>query len=216
MPSINLYIYIAVLIVNILLGAIRFKHLSIAMRILFLLVFSTLMNTIISEAVSYDDYYLVIHTFLPLHFMLNCAIYLKLIRSIITKKAIFFVGILFTIFCIINPIYIQKTNQFPKNALLIECFLLTAMSCIYFYQMLDEIKREKIIHQSTFWFNSAMMQFYSAGFIVYSLHSYLERTNKTLLINLYSFIWFTDVIMHLLFVIAISIDRKKEYVKIRY
>ena len=181
--------YLGLLVVVFLLGLVSWS----AMKPAFKFVVAILCLTILSEAtgrlliyrfgISNDPVY---HIYLPILYCLHGLTYLLLMPEKQSRLLVSLSIIVFIIACIVNSLFFQRPEVFPSNALLVCCVLLITCALFLFRKMLNEPVEENIFIQPVFWYNLAVLFFYSSTFLLWSFLNYFIRhkLDTGILINL--------------------------------
>ncbi len=116
--------------------------------------------------------------------------------------------ILFFAFTIVNSLFFQPITLFPSNALLVCGVFLVGLGLILFRQMLGYTIEDNIFTQSVFWYNIAVIFFYSSTFLLWSSLNYFIRhkLNTQLLIDM---IYVANLIYYILIGISFYMETIK-------
>ena len=114
------------------------------------------------------------------------------------------------IFSIINGCFFQHfTKAFPSYVVVSEEILCAIFGVLLFKQMLQYPVQINITKQSVFWFNTSILFFSTAMFLIFSLMNYYA-TYKSKDIFMIKYFWYSvDIIFNVLLFIAILNDDKR-------
>ena len=204
-------IYFIILTLVILTGIVRFRRLTIPVKILLLYVFVTLLGELFSNffAIRYKNNMPVSHISAMTEFILNALIYYFLFRSRVLKGTILICIPAFITFFVINSIFFQSYKYvFPSNSLMISGMFYAVCSLLLFKQMLSYPTQVNITRQSIFWYNIGMLFYSSTIFLNWGLLNYFinHKLNPILLYKCSSII---NLIFYVLLGISLLIDEKE-------
>jgi hypothetical protein len=205
-------ILIALPLVIALIGMVRFKKLTMPIK---LLVFWQLTDFLIDSCNRlciqiYKNNALLTHVQTIVEYVSYAVIYYYLIKSKPIKISILgSIAVLF-VFFIINGCFLQPfTKTFPTNVIMPAEIMYVIFAILLFKQMLQYPVQVNIMKQSVFWFNTAMLFFSTTMFLNLGLMNYYGLHTKSMAVILY--FWYSiDVIFSVLLILAILNDNKEE------
>jgi hypothetical protein len=212
MQPYRFWIYIIFVSVSLVGGAVRYKKLSPPFRILVYVLALTLISEFSAHyaAIWFHNNIIVYHIFTPIQFSLFCLLYNQLLESKSNKQYTIWAMVVFIVFSLINSFLIQTTKTFPTYSLLLESILIVSFAYLVFYELLKNPRFEYLLRSSVFWFNSAVIIFFTTSFIFWGLFNYLIKYNRPLLITLSLFLWLLNLLIYTLFIFSIFLDKKEE------
>lgn len=92
------------------------------------------------------------------------------------KKPLIRFQILFTVFAILNTVYLQDFFSFNSNVTTSSSLIFIALSIIYFSKLLKEVKYSKLEKNPMFWIVSGVIMYYSGTLILFLLGTVFEAT----------------------------------------
>ena len=208
--TLEFFIYLIILIVISLNGISRFNNLTVPFKVLTILLLITLFSEIISRILvvkirnSNPPY----HIYVILQFAATAFIYSRLITGWRLHKLILLSVIPFTIFSVVNTLFVQKFFSFPSNMIMLSYIVFITFALTLFIQMLDSPKETAIFKQSVFWFNSAILIYSVTVPVCFGVLSYLIKHNLDNRLLSDILLYFT-LVYYLTLGYAIHIDKKQ-------
>ncbi len=111
------------------------------------------------------------HFYFPIAFLILTLFYYRLLNKFIKPIYFFVVSIIYLLYCIINPVFIQSLNEYSSLVGAIGALLVFLFSVIYFIKIMLEAKIEKLSHEPLIWINTAVLIYYSFNFFYFSLYN---------------------------------------------
>ncbi len=153
----------------------------------------------------------IVSIYLWIQFMLLSGIYYRSFTLPSYKKVISVIGILFTIFAVVNMFFIQGVDGFNTNSFTISSIIFIIYSVIYFYRLIRELPEPYIERMHMFWVNTAV-------FIYFGINLFLFMTVDRLIIkadNQFLLSWglhnSSNALKNIIFTVAVyvaSLDKK--------
>jgi len=116
-----------------------------------------------------------LHLLTVLEFISISAFYYYSINNRFQRKSISIIGILFTMFSIVNSFYIQNIEDYNTYARGLEAFLVICFSLILFRQMFLELEYVRLEHSSKFWINSAFLIYFACTQFLFLFYSEVKE-----------------------------------------
>lgn len=157
------YSYNIILLLAVIIGVVRYKMLSTAFKILTGSMVVTLILAVLSNVfiAIYKTNAPILHLEAITEFVFYALVYYYLLSNSKIKKVIIASIVVFTVFSIINALFLQPYHKiFPTYINLPTLGLLVVFSLLLFKQMLLYPLITPILKQGVFWFNTAII-FYS-------------------------------------------------------
>jgi hypothetical protein len=205
------YIYDILLILIILIGVFHYKVLTIPFKILTIGMIATFIIAILSKIsiIRYKTNAPILHLEAIIEFVFYALTYYYLFTTKIIKKIIIICIISFTIFSVINGIFLQPfRSEFPTNVNLPTLALLVVFSLLLFKQMLLYPLKIPILKQGIFWFNTAIFFYATTLFLNIGL-SNLYTSNPALNTMVFYLWYFVLYIFNVLIGISLLRDSKE-------
>lgn len=205
-------IVLALNIIVCLAGIVKFRKLTMPFKILAiwliidLLLFYPLNKLSISV---YHNNILWYHIQSVFEYCAYAIIYYHLFINRRIKQIVLYSIPILVILSIINGCFFQHfTKAFPSYIVVSEEILCAIFGILLFKQMLQYPVQVNIIKQSVFWFNTSILFFSTAMFLIFTLMNYYStyKRNDFLIIG---YFWYSvDIIFNILLFIAILNDNQ--------
>lgn len=209
MPTRFVY-YLILLLAVFSIGIIKYRRVSIAFKILTLLIGTTFLSESISRilAAKIHSSIPVYHFFSPIEFIGFSAIYYQLINNNEIKKAIHILIWLFVFGAVIDTLFFETLFIFPSKYLMISEAIYLVYALLGFRQMLLNPIQVPLYRQSFFWLNTALLIYTSTIFLSDGLHDYFVHHHfGTRTLN--TFIYFTNIVFYTFLGVAIITDKRQ-------
>ena len=186
--TLRFVLYLLLLVVVFVIGALQYKKRSAPFQALTLLVGVTVVSESLGRCLTYrnGNSMPVYHIYIILLYLFYAWIYRELSTSPAIKKAILISAPVFVVLSIVNSLYYQSVKQFPSNMLLIACVLIIVLSLLIYRQMLSFPIEESLFRQPVFWLNTGTLFFFTTTFLFWSFFNYFirQKLNLTLLTDM--------------------------------
>jgi len=185
------------------LGIINFKSLDKKLRYLFVFVCFALFTEVtllIITNLGVRDTRPGLHVYVPIEFLLFALMYLKSFGDYYNQKKIKILIVIFLIFSIINPLFLQELYEY-SNTRIYSSLILIFFSILYFNRIVSEAKIERLQSEPMIWINTAVLLYFSGNFFFNLLFSIIlehSRELSKLTINVFS-------VLNILFYVLIAI-----------
>lgn len=195
-----------------LAGCWLFKKVEIQYKWLIVLLILTFISELIAKYVAFGldkPNSIVYHIFTPLEYTLYVQIYTRAINSRKWNKILFGSAIALIGFEILNTIYFQPLTTTNTNTMILEGTLLVCMSLWLFLKIRETPSRESLLKNGIFWFNSAVLCYYSFSIILWGFHSmkvYLLDNPPQIIYDLNMLL---SALLYVTFVIALILNSKR-------
>lgn len=189
---------------------VSYKRLTMPFRLLAWYLLYSFLDNIANRIVisSYGNNLIILHVETLANLVFFSLIYYALFKNGYVKMSVLIFLILGILLYIISFLFIQPYNKvFPSIMLLFNELLFVAYSLVLFKQMLQYPLQINITKQSTFWYNTAVLFFFSTMVLNFALINYYYEHNYQSKVESY-FWYFNDVGFNLLLGIAVFMDRK--------
>jgi len=111
------------------------------------------------------------HFYFPIAFLILTLFYFRLLNNFIKPIYFYIISIIYLLYCIINPVFIQSLNEYSSLVGAIGALLVFLFSVVYFIKVMSEAKIEKLSHEPLIWINTAVLIYYSFNFFYFSLYN---------------------------------------------
>ncbi len=164
--------YYCVLITAFAISLIYYKTAGKAFKWIAILIFLTSISEFIALYVglTYGSNGIVYDIFTPIEFLIYAIIYNLFLNNRTLKNL--FVGMAIAMFVIdvANVIFFQPITEIPTNTMNIEMVLLVFLSLLLFISIRQKPIYENIIAEGVFWFNSAVLFYYSFNILIWGFY----------------------------------------------
>lgn len=148
----------------------------------------------------------VLHIYVVLGFINLAWFYNTLLADFINKRVIWISTLVFTVFSVLNSLFVQPVFKFNSNAVTLQSILIIILSLSTYMLLLNKIVKEKRkdVLKSFNWINSGLFIYYSSTLIIFFFGNLItHRFSMTL--NLYAWLLhsFFSVIMYCCFFIGL-------------
>ncbi len=133
-----------------------------------------------------------LHLYVAVGFVCLAWFYSVVLKGFINQKIIWGAALLFTIFTVVNSLFIQNIYSFNSNALTVESVVIIILSLFTYMVLLNDIVREKRKHliQSLNWINSGLFIYYTSNLLIFYFGEVITHTfSKDL--NRYTWVFHT-------------------------
>ncbi|WP_299767932.1 hypothetical protein [uncultured Dokdonia sp.] len=164
-----------VIVVPIGIACWRFRHLGRIQKLLLgLLILSALTSTVARYlwSIKENNLYL-LHYYTVIEFCGWAAIFYLLFESTFMKRMIFWIGIGYVAFAIINSIFWEALETFNTNSRSLESVLLIFYSIAYYVKMFREKRVSRLEYNASFWINAAVLVYFSSAFLLFGFSNLL-------------------------------------------
>jgi hypothetical protein len=139
-----------------------------------------------------------------------CLLFLRAsIKSILVKKILLAVSIVFSVYCIIYWFSYYTSWQYLPIIQNIEGFLIIGTCLYYFYELFAQTNEKKPSSDSTFWAASGIMALFSIITPLFLFLPYLKPRYNNLADNLFVINNIAYTLLFLLFTLIIFLNSKK-------
>jgi hypothetical protein len=192
----------------------RFGKLSTPFKILTMYLSMTLLSEVIGRILVYlmKTSAPVYHFFNVVDYISYASIFYLVIDSLLIRKIILYAFLPVLCLIILNSLVVQKITVFPSNYLLVSCGINIPLSLIFFRQMLNYPETINIFKQSLFWFNCAVLIYFTVTFLDWSCYNYLLRRGFNMQL-ISSFIYVVNIIYYIMLGGSLILNNKQEVVK---
>lgn len=207
------YISIISAFAPLLLGILKYKTFNRTLRVLFLYITLCVLTDILSFIFSgrtSKQYYFIQNSFTLLEFYLLCLIYYFEFTSKVTRKII--VGLcigyalLALIFFGIYKSFLEPTNLFST----LDALIMLGLSASFFYRVDADMNIPRLGEYYFFWFNSALLIYFSMALILFLFDDFLERCDLKTFQILWSMHLLVNISYNLLIATALWKAKSKQ------
>lgn len=172
--SANIIYYISLIGISVFVF-FRIQKVSLPFQWLCGLILMTLLSEGIAKIVVYFHLFsnnIIYHIFTPLEYGLYVIIFSKIFESNRIIQILYTSWVFLIIIESVNTIYFQSFEQTNTNIMILESVFLVFFSLLLFLKIKDSVKYENLLTEGVFWFNSAILVYYSFNILVWGFHSF--------------------------------------------
>lgn len=165
--------YYSFLIIAAVISLLYYKKVDRTFRWLCILVILTLISELIARYFSFHrkPNGIVYVIFTPIEYYIYAMIY-KMFFGDKKWTTILFISVACLIFLeVINTIFFQPTYEIPTNVMNVESVLLVTLALKLFISIREKPVYENVLSEGVFWFNSAVLLYYSFDILIWGFHS---------------------------------------------
>ncbi|WP_438426022.1 hypothetical protein [Aquimarina macrocephali] len=201
-----------IVVVPLLLSIYKFRSLSkvqVKLSYLLILVFvvEIISNILWRKKINNLPLY---HFFTVIHFLLIINIYRKVLSQTYSKLFFIVLGIGFTIFAIINTIFLQGLMTFNSNATTLMGAIIIFLALSYFYALLKEVKYSALETNPMFWINSGFLIYFSSSLILFFMNNTLFKDSTEASFIVWGLHAIINIVLAIFYTVAIWVKPKKE------
>ena len=127
------------------------------------------------------------HFYVLAGFLILLFFYDSILQGFISRKLFVGIGVLFTLYSLLNSIVIQTIHAFNSHALVVQAILVIILSLSTYILLLNDIVREQRVEliESLNWINSGLFIYYLSSLLIFYFGDFLTR-NFSPTINQYT------------------------------
>lgn len=148
----------------------------------------------------------ILHIYTVLGFLVLIAFYNQIFDGLIKPVLLWVIAIGFSIYSIINSVFIQDITTFNSYALSVESILVIILSLTTFVFLMNDIVKEKrlTIVKSLSWINSGLFIYYASSLLVFYFGNMIIQLSYTPLLRYTCFLYaLFSIIMYICFFIGL-------------
>lgn len=194
-----------VLAVVLVIGLFRLKQLGRVQKVLTVLLLVALAAELISRALwqrSLNNFP-VFHVYAIVEFGLFMLLYQEAFEERYAKLTLKWAAISFLVFGAVNAAFFQPVLSPNTNVTTTSSVILICLSLFVFFQMLREMKYERIEKSALFWINTGVLIYFSSSFVLFSVGERFVSTSIDDTINLWTLHLFFNLVHYITFGLAL-------------
>lgn len=194
---------------SVALGIYSFKWLESRLKVLFIFVcfaaFSDITAILLLRGINTMPE---AHIYALVEFIILTLFYANYLKRYISRKFIWTVISVFTLFSLLNALFIQKITVYPYIVRAIESIVMVIFSILYFHKVMVDAKIKKLSKEPMIWINTGMLLYFSSNFFFHILLPLVVTySNEFARIMVYYF-WVTNILFYL--ILAIGFYKQKK------
>ena len=141
------------------------------------------------------------HFYFPIAIFIAVMFYKRILTGFMHPAWIITVIVLYEIYCVINPIFVQGLFQYPSITGSLGSLIPFLLSVAFFIKVMVEARIEKLAGEPLIWINSAFLIYYTVGFFYHSLYNL--RTTASMEVAYFALYLFS--FLNLIFYLLITV-----------
>lgn len=201
--------YYSILLISAIVGMLYFNRSQKPYKWISALLMFTLVSEVTSKYISFFPNgitSIVTHISIPLEFFFYVRIYQNFLESKKWNIILTWSVVIFLLAEIINTIYFQQLDQTPTNMLILESILLVFLSLRLFLHIRETRVFENVTKAGVFWFNSAVLIYYSFNILIWGFHSLKVYQLKNPPAIMYQLLLLFSGMLYFIYATSIIID----------
>lgn len=186
-------------------GLLNFRHLAKDCRILFYFILLSALSNVVSAILAHqrvNNLYLYHFYTIAEYLVLSVFYYNKFTGWPLAQKAILVVCVLFTLLCLLNPLFFQNLSQFDSYTSSLEAIFVIIMSIALINKESELLTLQPWKDNPVNWFNTGLLLYFSGSMFLFLLSNYIVEASRTIQVVAWSthatFVFF----MYILFTIG--------------
>lgn len=171
-----------IVIIPFLIGFFSFKWFNTAVKLVFLFVvvgvITELTTALIVNLFNVSNTMPLGHFYGFASFLVLGLFYYHLLKGFIKSVFIKSTIILYSLYYIINSIFIQSIYEYPGNARAIGTIFILLGSILFFAKVMQEAKIKNLLAEPIIWINGAFLVYYSANLFFFVLFNLLLEYSR--------------------------------------
>jgi len=141
------------------------------------------------------------HIFYPLEFLLLALMYSKELGQFYKRQWLVLIIVVFMLFAIINPMFLQKLTEFSQLRSF-SSIILVLFSILYFYQVMMQAKVKKLADDPMIWINVAILLYFALNLFYNILFMYLLQISQEFLRKSAFYFGLLNILFYLLIAVG--------------
>ncbi len=165
----------------ILVGAVSFRRLPLALKLLFGLTIYSAVSNIITASLAYNTINNMpfFHLYAWIEMIILFFIFWNILHSKKKKLAVVIIAIALIALSIVNLLFIERHWQFNGNQLYAEGLVMIFFSLLYFVQIFQEMKIKRMEDHPYFWMCSCMLIYFAGNLFLFIVMGKYGRALNT-------------------------------------
>lgn len=170
------------ILIPFIVGLYRFSKFNKALKLLFVFVCYGTANEVVGliwrNVLDAKNTMPSKHLYLMVSFLLMALFYIKILRSIISRRTGIGIILLFEIYCILNLIFVQTIWQYPAMPNTIGKLVLITFSILLFYKIMLDAEIKSLWKEPLVFINIAVLIYYSGNLFFSLLFQYILEYSR--------------------------------------
>lgn len=199
------------LFLPLVISIVRYKSLNSSQRKLSILVLCIVIVEITSRLLWYKkvNNLPVYHFYIIIEFILIIYIYKDELSRLFPKLFFTILSVGFTVFSIVNTVFLQDINTFNSNATTLLGILVIFLSLSYFYALLKEVKYSALEINPMFWINAGFLIYFSSNLILFFINNNMFQGSTEASYLVWGLHAIVNIVLTIFYTIALWVSPKK-------
>lgn len=187
-PFVRLEVWLKVsyflIYIPLLIGLFRFRRLSPLQVKVLVIVGLTFLNDTLTYVlrIQVEPNLWVYHVFVPVLIWAMYRVYVVSLTSLSTYLMRWIMGFV-TAFSIFNTLFLQSTNIFNSNAIVVSGILFIVLSLVYFYELIERRRVDNYRVTPMMWFNIGVLLHYSGTLVLFFFVNSLREQSVDIMLT---------------------------------
>jgi len=124
------------------------------------------------------------HIYAYVSFILMCSFYNSILDGFINRKWFYVSVVLFTMFYLINLIFLQSIYEYPDLPFSVSSIIIIAYTILYFFKTMVETKIENITGEPLIWINVGILIYFTGNLFYHILFNFLLESSRDFLLQI--------------------------------
>lgn len=199
--------YYSILIIAAIASIMYFRRVDRTFRSVCLLILLTVTSEFIARycKVHYRANNVVYLIFTPIEFFMYAMIYKSFFNDKRWTKIIYLTIGGLIISTVVNAAFFQPPGKTPTNIMDIESVLLIILSLKLFIDIREKPVYEDVLNEGVFWFNSAVLFYYSFDILFWGIHKLVYRLDNPPVI-IYNALLLFSGLLYVIYILSIFLN----------
>lgn len=157
------------------------------------------------------------HFYFPIAIFIAGMFYKQILNDFIKPKYIIGIIILYEIYCIVNPIFIQGLFEYPSITGSIGALIIFLFSVAFFVKVMVDANIVKLSAEPLIWVNTGFLIYYTVGFFYHSLYNLRTTASMEVALFAVKFFTFLNLLFYLIisiaFLLTVKLNKKNLFIK---
>ena len=208
----NIYFFLEVFVpfLPLAFGIFAYKSLDLKLRVLFYYVCFASIASVYSYLVSITSTNSMpgAHIYVLGEFVVLTLFYANYINEYVNRKFIWSIIGAFSVFSILNALFIQKITVYPNIPRAVESIVMVVFSVLYFHKVMVEAKIKKLSKEPMIWINTAMLIYFSVNFFFHISFPVALANSVEFAKGIIYFFWATNIVFYTILTIGFYKQKK--------
>jgi hypothetical protein len=143
--------------------------------------------------------------FIPIEYFIYAQIYACFLANKKLKKILLTTTVVLLVLSVVNIIFLQSPTEVPTNTFNIEMVMLVFLSLLLFIKIREEPVYENILKEGAFWFNSAVLFYYSFNILIWGFYGIIYNMKDPPEIN-GNMLLLSSALLYVIFIFSVLLN----------